>query len=321
MTLLALVWLTATAWVSAQIPAATLTQANAYLQAGEADKALALLTPLPSTGVGADAAQNLACRVYFTLEQWDKAASTCQQAVKLNGGNSDYHMWLGRVLGQQASHASIFSAYGDAKKSLAEMQAAVQANPKNGPALSDLGSYYAAAPGFAGGGTDKAAQIASQLDKIDSARAAQLRGDIAAAKKDYATAEQQYKQAITASPLSAHPWTVLAAFYRDRQRWTDVDAAIASCLTAVAKDPNPGIALYDGAGVLIESKRNAQLAAKMLAQYVSGTSKTEEGPAFIAHIRLAALKQQLGDAAGAQQELATAASMAKEFTPAMDAKH
>lgn len=305
----------------AQVPAATLTQANANLQAGEADKVLALLAPLPNTGTGADAAQNLLCRVRFMLEQWDQAATACQQAVKLNGQSSDYHMWLGRVLGQQASHASIFSAYGIAKRSLAEMQTAVQLNPKNGPALSDLGDYYAQAPGIAGGGIDKAQGIASQLDKVDPARAAQLRGDIAVAQKNYTTAEQQYRQAVTVSAKPAHEWTVLAAFYRDRQRWSDVDTAIQNCVTAAAKDPNGGLALYDGAGVLIESNRNPQLAAKMLQSYLAGSWKTEEAPAFIAHIRLAKLKQQLGDAAGAQQDLAAAQSMAKEFSPSQDGKH
>jgi hypothetical protein len=56
----------------------------------------------------------------------------------------------------------------------------------------------------------------------------------------------------------------------------------------------------------------------MLQNYVSGTSLTEEAPAFIAHIRLSRLKQQLGDAAGAQQDLAAAATMAKEFSPSQD---
>ena len=93
-------WLAACGLGRAQIAAATLNQANADLQAGEADKALALLTPLPTSGAGADVAQNLLCRVRFTLEQWTQAAGECQQAVNLNQNNSDYYMWLGRVLGQ-----------------------------------------------------------------------------------------------------------------------------------------------------------------------------------------------------------------------------
>jgi len=313
----AAVWLAAAA-ACAQIPAETLSQANASLQAGDADKALALLSPLPATGAGADQAQNLLCRVRFTLKQWSQAAAECQQAVKLNGNNSGYHMWLGRVLGQEASHANVFSAYGDAKNSLSEMQAAVKLDPQNGPALSDLGDYYAQAPGIAGGGIDKAQAIAAQLDKVDAGRAAQLRGDIAMAQKNYAAAEQDYKQAAAVSPAPADQWAVLATFYRERKQWTDLDSAIQSCVVAGAKSKGPDPGLYDGAGVLIAAKRNPQVAAQMLASYLSGSSLTEDAPAFIAHIRLARLKQQLGDAAGAQQEFAAAANLAKEFNPSQD---
>jgi tetratricopeptide (TPR) repeat protein len=315
---LAAAWLAAGVVARAQIPAATLTQANTYLQSGQADKALALLTPLPTSGAGADQAQNLLCRVRFQLQQWNQAASECQQAVSLNNKNSDFYMWLGRVLGQQANHASFMSALGDAKKSVAAMQTGAQLNPQNGPALSDLGDYYAQAPGIAGGGIDKAQQVASQLDKVDPARAAQLRGDIAMQQKNYTSAEQYYKQAASASATPADDWTVLAAFYRGRQEWPQLDAAIQSCIAAAAKNKNPDPGLYDGAGVLIAAKRNPQIAEQMLENYLSGTSQIEDGPAFIAHIRLSRLKQQLGDAAGAQQDLAVAASMAKEFSPSQD---
>jgi tetratricopeptide (TPR) repeat protein len=198
------------------------------------------------------------------------------------------------------------------------MQTAIQLDPQNGPALSDLGDYYAQAPAIAGGGTSKAQQIAAQLDKVDPARAAQLRGDIAVDQKDYATAEKQYRQAATVSPEPADEWTVLANFYRQRQRWTDLDAAIRNCIAAAAKDKNSAFALYDGAGVLIAAKRNPQLAEKMLENYLASPSLSEQAPAFIAHIRLARLKQQLGDAAGAQQDFAAATDLAHEFSPSQD---
>jgi tetratricopeptide (TPR) repeat protein len=302
--------------VSAQISTATLTQANSDLQAGEADKAIALLALLASTGAGAAEAQNLLCRVRITLEQWSQAAAECQQAVSLDEQNSDYHMWLGRVLGQQASHASFITALGIAKHSLSEMQTAAKVNPQNGPALSDLGDYYAQAPGMAGGGTDKAEAVASQLDKVDPARAAQLRGDIAMQKKDYATAESAYRQAAAVAKEPADYWTVLANFYRGRQQWSNLDAAIQNCIAAAAKNKKSGVGLYDGAGVLISAKRNPSLAAQMLENYLSNSSLSEQAPAFIAHIRLSRLKQQLGDAAGAKSELAIAAQMAHEFNPA-----
>ncbi len=54
----------------------------------------------------------------------------------------------------------------------------------------------------------------------------------------------------------------------------------------------------------------------MLETYLASSAMTEDAPAFIAHILLSRLKQQLGNAAGAKAELVVAAQMAKEFNPA-----
>jgi tetratricopeptide (TPR) repeat protein len=317
----ALLAIAASGTVRAQIPAATLKQADDALQAGEADKALALLTPLPTEGPGAAEAQNLICRVRFSLQQWDAAVSACELAVRLDGSSSVNHMWLGRALGEKAGRASFLSAYGLGKRVKSEFEQAVQLDPRNAGALSDLGQFYRDAPGIVGGGLDKAEAIAAQLDKVNPAKAHELRGNIAVARRDYGTAEQEFRQAIAVSPHPAEQWTILASFYRGRQRWSELDAAIHSCVAAAARDKHSGVGLYDGAGILIETHRDPGLAAKMLEDYLAGSSKSEEAPAFIAHVRLARLKQQLGDAAGAQREFAAAAAMAHEYNPAQDARH
>ncbi len=66
----------------------------------------------------------------------------------------------GPRFGPAGQPRNLFSAYGMAKHSLSEMQEAVKLNPQNAPALSDLGDYYAQAPGIAGGGSGKAEAIA-----------------------------------------------------------------------------------------------------------------------------------------------------------------
>ena len=102
-----------------------LAQANAALQAGEADKALALLNTLVQSDGSAEA-YNLRCRVEYTLEQWNQAASDCEQAVKLDGQSSDDHLWLGRALGEKANRASFLSAYSLAKRTRAEFEEAAR---------------------------------------------------------------------------------------------------------------------------------------------------------------------------------------------------
>ena len=290
--------------------------ANAALQAGEADKALSLLASLPATAE----AHNLRCRVLLTLERWDAAANECEQAVRMDGRNSNYHLWLGRALGERADRASFMSAYGLGKRVRQEFETAVQLDGRNADALADLGEFYNSAPGIVGGGADKAANVAAQLEKVDQARAHQLRGWTAESQKDYGTAERELREATSVDPHPAFAWMSVASFYRRRQRWSDLDTALQSGIKAAQRDRQAGVALYNGSSVLTKANRNLPLAAKMLEDYLAGSSKTEEAPAFAAYTRLAKVKAQLGDRAGAAQAREAALALAHDYKPALDLK-
>ena len=301
--------------------AQALTLADQALQAGEPDRALVQLSSLPQGGAGSAKAQNLACRIHYTLQQWDTAVQECSRAVSLDSQNWSYHMWLGRALGKKAANASFLSAFSVAKQTRAEFESAVRLDPKSPAALSDLGDFYRAAPGIVGGGLDKATQIANQLQPLDQRRALQLQGLIAENQSDYATAEQKLKQSVQATAHPAWQWTTLAGFYGRRKRWTDMDAAVHSAETEALKDKDASVALYDGAGVLIDNKKDSALAAKLLQEYLSTPYKTEEAPVCEAHVRLAKLKKQMGDAAGAQYEISAALALAHDYKPALEFKH
>lgn len=299
-----------------QAESASTAQANAALQAGEADKALALLNSLPQSAE----VHNLRCRVDLTLQQWNNAVDECQKAVNMDGGNSDYHLWLGRALGEKADRASFLSAYSLAKRVRSEFEAAVKADPRNAAALADLGEYYYSAPGIVGGGDDKAESVAKELDGVDTTRARELRGRIAESRKDYGTAERELKEALAGSSHPAYQWMTLASFYRNRQRWTDMEVAVQNGARAAQQDKKAAVALFDGASLLIKARRNSTLAARMLEEYLAGTNKTEEAPAFAAYTLLARLKAALGDKAGARQERDAALSLAHDYKPAQELK-
>jgi len=297
-----------------------LAQANAALQAGEADKALALLNT-PAQPGGKAEAYNLRCRVEYTLEHWDRAANDCEQAVKLDGQNSDDHLWLGRALGEKASRASFLNAYSLAKRVRAEFEEAARLNPRNTEVLAALGEFYYSAPGVVGGGVAKAEGVAAQLDKIDPVRAHELRGRIAEQRKDYGTAEREFKQSIAGSAHPALQWMALASFYRRRERFAEMESAVRSGENAAERDKHAGVALFNGASLLRATSRDPVRAAKMLEDYLGGSVKTEEAPAFVAHLWLAGLKEQLGDAAAASRERAAALALAHEYKPARDMKN
>jgi tetratricopeptide (TPR) repeat protein len=294
----------------------TTAQAKAALEAGEADRALGLLNSLPATAE----THNLRCRVLLTLERWDAAANECEQAVHMDGGNSNFHLWLGRALGERADRASFMSAYGLGKRVRQEFEKAVELDPRNADALADLGEFYNSAPGVVGGGADKAENVASQLDRVEAARAHQLRGWTAESRKDYGTAERELRAAVAVDPHPAFAWMSVASFYRRRQRWSDLDAALASGIKAAQHDRQAGVALYNGSSVLTKANRNLPMATKMLEDYLASSSKTEEAPAFTAYTRLAKLKAQAGDRAGAAQARQAALSLAHDYKPALDLK-
>jgi tetratricopeptide (TPR) repeat protein len=303
-----------------QPPSKALAEAYRDLEEGEADRALGLLGVQPTSGPDAAEASNLVCRVRYTLKQWDAAISACQQAVEVDGKDSDYHLWLGRALGEKAARATFLTAYSLAKRTRMEFEQAVELDPRNADALADLGDFYRQAPGVLGGGIDKAKAVAMELDKVDATRAEMLRGQIAEQRNDYAAAEAAYKMTTGSGPEQATGWVSLASFYARRQRFDEMETAVHDIVGASAHDKHGGVALYDGAGLLIEAKRNLALAAEMLENYLAGSAKSEEAPAFIARLRLARLKQQLGDPAAAGQEQASAWAMAREYNPSPDEK-
>jgi tetratricopeptide (TPR) repeat protein len=304
----------------ADAPQQSLDAIHSALYAGEADRALSLLRSFEQAGTEPAEALNLECRVRLTLRQWDPALQACEQAVRLDPQNPSYHSWLGRALGKKAEKASFISAISLGKRVRTEFEEAVRLSPRSADTLIDLGDFYIEAPGFMGGGAEKAASVAAQLDALDPSAAAQLRGRIAEAHKDYGTAEREFRHAVAVALHPAVRWATLASFLERRQRWDEMETAVRSCDGAAQRDSRATVALYDCAGVLIDARRDPQAAAKMLEEYLSSSSKTDEAPAFEALVRLAKLEDDLGDTAAAKRDRSAALALAHEYSAAQETR-
>jgi tetratricopeptide (TPR) repeat protein len=298
---------------------ASLQPANASLQAGRADEAIAALNQALKTDPNSAPANNLLCRVQMTLQQYDKASDACEKAVTSDAQNARYHLWLGRAYGEHASHAAFTAAFALAKKTRAEFETAVKLDPKDADALSDLGEFYLDAPGFLGGGADKASDTAAKLETADPARAHHLRAAIAEKAKDLPAAETEFKAAIKASAHPASQWMDLASFYRRHDRWDEMESAIKTGQALAAKDKHSAAALESGASILVRANRDPQLAIKLFESYLASTGKTEEAPAFDVLARLAKLRKHNGDQPGAERDKAAALALAHDYKPALEA--
>jgi tetratricopeptide (TPR) repeat protein len=261
-------------------------------------------------------AYNLLCRAYLMADKWDPAISACERAVNLDPENSQYHLWLGRGYGQKAEHVGPFTAAHIAGQVRNEFEAAVRLNPRSVEARDDLADFYLEAPWLVGGGQDKAAAQASEIQKLEPAQADLLRARIAEKKKDFATAETEIKQAIQDSRGAAGPWIALARLYRRTGRMDEMEHAIER---ATAPSLNRPDVLTRAAEILIESKRNLPAAKDLLERYLSSPNPSEDAPVFKAHYLLGTLLEQQGQQEQAITQYQAALALSAEFTPARNA--
>ncbi len=285
------------------------------LASGRVDDSIALLQKSISSSPNDAASYNLLCRAYYSFGSWDQGISACEKAVDLDPNNSIYHLWLGRVYGEKADNVNFLSAASLAKKARVEFETAVKLNPENVEARSDLSEYYVEAPGMMGGGTDKAEAQAQALERLFPAKAHWIRARIAEKKKDYATAEKEYREAIQSHDNSA-VWLDLASYYRHRDRLPEMEDAINHAVSGTVDPPE---ALMEAAESLIRTGRNFPKAMELLHRYLDSGHTVEEAPAFKAHYLLGTVLEKQGDKKGAAQEYSAALSMAKGFSRAKEA--
>jgi len=258
----------------------------------------------------------LLCRAYFTLGEWDRGISNCERAVSLDPSNSRYHLWLGRVYGEKADKANFMTAAGLAKKVHTEFETAVQLNPNNIDARTDLAEFYIEAPGMVGGGREKAEAEAQTLATLDPAKAHWVNARIAEKKKDLVTAEKEYRAAIQASHGSASTWLHLAQFYKHIGRLDEMDDAVHHVSSAALDQAD---ALVDAAHLLLDTNRNLPEANQLLRRYVTSAFTVEQAPAFKAHYLLGTVLEKQGDNQAAAREYRAALALAKSFSAAQEA--
>jgi tetratricopeptide (TPR) repeat protein len=290
--------------------------APTLLAPGRVDEAITTLRGQIDASPNDPEAHNLLCRAYFSLGEWDRGISSCERAVSLEPNNSRYHLWLGRVYGEKADKANFITASGLAKKVHTEFETAVQLNPKNVDARTDLAEFYIEAPGIVGGGRDKAEAQAQSLESLDPAKAHWVSARIAEKKKDPIDAEKEYRAAIESSHGSASAWLHLAQFYKHSGQMDEMDDAVRHVASAPLDQED---VLVDAAHLLLDTNRNLPEANQLLRRYVSSTSMVEQAPAFKAHFLLGTVLEKQGNKQGAAQEYRTALTLAKGFSAAQEA--
>ena len=235
-------------------------QAHELYHRTEYEAALKLLLPLEKKN-GPE--WELVGESYFMMGEFKHAGEAFQKAVAAEPGRSNYYLWLGRAYGRRAETSNPFSAPGLASKARQNFERAVELDPRNVEAMNDLFEYYVQAPGFLGGGLDKATALAARIRALDPAEFHFAQAQLAEKRKEWGTAEQQLRRAVDLAPRQAGRVLDLAKFLARQGRHQESEAAFQK---AAALAPDSPRILFERANAYVGSKRNIDRARTLLKQ-------------------------------------------------------
>ncbi len=291
-------------------PAAAAESARDLLCAGRVDDAMASLQARLQTSPQDAEAHHLLSRAYLLVEEWNQAVKAAEQAVDLQPKNSNYHLWLGRAYGRKAENCNPFCAAGLAGKVRSEFEKAVELDPNNTAARTDLAEYYMEAPGIMGGSKDKAREQADQIERRAPSSAHWVRARLAEKDKQYDVAEKEFRAAIEGSSNPSQAWIDLADFHHRRRRVADMEKAVSKALSAPELS---GGTLFEAASLLFRAGRNFPGAVDMLRRYLDSGKMVCDAPAFRAHYLLGTILEKQGDKQAAAAAYQASIALARDF--------
>jgi tetratricopeptide (TPR) repeat protein len=214
-------------------------------------------------------------KCYYMMDDYKKATEIFEKAAAADPRNSVYWDWLGKAYGRRAETSSFLTAPHNAGEARDHFEKAVEIDPRNIDAVDDLFEYYLEAPGFLGGGEDKAVQLSERIRTVSPAKYQSMQARVAEKEKQLPSAEQHLRQAIEAAPAEVGRVIDLARFFARQGRPSESDAAFER-----ARQINPASAdlKFQRARVYVDSHRNLDEARKLLQEYLNAPLTPDDPP-------------------------------------------
>jgi tetratricopeptide (TPR) repeat protein len=236
------------------------------------DQALKILQAIPQKD---GAVYNLTGRAFYLQGDFKRAAEALEKAVAAEPGGSDHALWLARAYGRRAETSSLFTAPGYASKAHRYFEKAVELGPRNIEALSDLFEYYLEAPGFLGGGFEKAAATARRIAGLNPAEGHWAQARLAETRKEFASAEEQLRRAIELTPHQVGRLVDLAHLFAKQGRYREAEQIFARADEVAPGNPK---VMFAKADYYIRAGRNLEAAKDLLTRYLSLALTPDDPP-------------------------------------------
>jgi Flp pilus assembly protein TadD len=235
----------------------------------------AVIRALASAASGDVAAHLLTGKSWFALGQFKQATEALERAVAADPRSSEAHGWLGKAWGRRAETSNPLMAPAYAGRARRAFEKAVELNPANGEAVNDLFEYYLEAPGFLGGGLDKAEALTAEIKAIDPAEYHYAQARIAERRKDLRTAEHHLRSAVNVAPRQVGRVIDLGRFLSKNGRAKESQEVFAQAEKIAPNEPR---LLFERASALIRAKQDLPTARALLQRYVKMPLSPDDPP-------------------------------------------
>ena len=131
------------------------------------------------------------------------------------------------------------------------------------------------APGFLGGGIDKAAALAPKIQAIDPVEYHYAMAQIAEKRKDVKTAEHHFRQAVAMAPKSVGRAIDLAKFLANHGRVQESEAVFTHASKIAPDTPR---LLFERAQAYVKAKKNLEEAKVLLERYLNSQLTPDDPP-------------------------------------------
>jgi tetratricopeptide (TPR) repeat protein len=216
---------------------------------------------------------------YFMLGDYKKATDSFEKAIALlpptHQQSSELYHWLGRSFGRRAETGTLLTAPGNASKARQMFERAVQLDPSNQEAVNDLFDYYLEAPGFLGGGIQKAEDLARHIATLDAAEGQYAQAQIKERRKEYKAAEDHLRRAAELAPAQVGRILDLAKYLATRERVAESDAMFQQAFRMAPGSPQ---VLFERAEAYVRQNRNLREARTLLEEYLKSKLTPEDPP-------------------------------------------
>ncbi len=161
-----------------------------------------------------------AARAALDRDDNEKAVELFTKVIAAQPKNAEAYYRRGLAYGDLAQRSNILKQASLAKKTKADFERAVELDPNHLDARFMLVNFYLLAPGFMGGGDDKAMVQAAEIKKRDVLEGHRAYARVYSHQKKMDLARKEYVDAVRAHPKSARAHYLLAGFLINEKNWS-----------------------------------------------------------------------------------------------------